>query len=89
MNQEVEKYKNSFLMLKALEEEDIELAIKAISSPDLDPLELSSILTISLMGLLKHKGSNETLKLHNRVVAAGTLNRMEQISRDNDIRERD
>lgn len=70
---------NNTTALKALEQVDEELAVKAISDPQLDGEELSEILTTSLMGYIVNKDTKEPMKLSNKVMAAGILNRMQQL----------
>jgi hypothetical protein len=60
--------------LKALEDTDKELAIKAISDPDLDRKELAELIEGSLMGKIVFKKDNTPLKLSNEVVMAGIRN---------------
>ena len=73
-----EYYKNNFLMLKALEEVDEEKAIKAISDPNLDDTELSHLLESGLMGKYSLKDGT-VLKLSNKVLAAGFLNKIKRL----------
>ena len=54
---------NNTIALKALEQVDEELALKAISDPQLDGAELSEILTTSLMGHIVNKKTKEPMKL--------------------------
>lgn len=70
-------------MLKALEEVDENLAVKAISEPNLDPKELSELLTCNLMGAIKNKETGEPMKNSNKVIMAGIRNRFNQIAREN------
>jgi hypothetical protein len=70
---------NNTTAVKALEQIDEELAIKALSDPNLDGTELSEILTTSLMGHIVNKETKEPMKLSNKVMAAGILNRMQQL----------
>jgi hypothetical protein len=69
-------------LLKVAEEIDPELAVKAISDPNLDGRELSEILTASLMGTLVDKTTGEPVKISNKVLMAGILNKLNQIERD-------
>lgn len=73
-----EYYKNNFLMLKALEEVDEEKAVKAISDPNLDDVELSHLLESGLMGKYSLKDGT-VLKLSSKVLAAGFLNKMKRL----------
>jgi len=66
-------------MLKALEEVDEDLAIKAVSEPNLNGEELNEIITTSLMGNIVNKKTNEPMKLSNKVLGAAMLNRINQI----------
>lgn len=70
---------NNTIAVKALEQVDEELAVKALSDPNLDCEELSEILTTSLMGHIVNKDTKEPMKLSNKVMAAGLLNRMQQL----------
>jgi len=70
---------NNTTAVKALEEVDEELAVKALSDPNLDGAELSEILTTSLMGRIVNKKTKEPMKLSNKVMAAGILNKMQQL----------
>jgi hypothetical protein len=71
------------LILKALEKVDLEKAVQIVSDPNLDSTQLSEILSASLMGNIKDSETDEPLTLSNKVMAAGLLNRMEQLSEDN------
>ena len=73
---------NNLTALKALEEVDKDLAIQAISNPNLDGKELSELLESSLMGRVIYKDTKEPLKLSNEVVMAGLLNKLLQINSD-------
>lgn len=70
---------NNTTAVKALEQVDEELAAKALSDPNLDGEELSEILTTSLMGHIVNKDTKEPMKLSNKVMAVGILNRMQQL----------
>lgn len=70
---------NNTTALKALEQVDEKLAVKVISDPQLDGSELSEILTTSLMGHIVNKYTKEPMKLSNKVMVAGMLNRMQQL----------
>ena len=70
---------NNTTAVKALEQVDEELAVKILSDPNLDGAELSEILTTSLMGHIVNKDTKEPMKLSNKVMAAGILNRMQQL----------
>jgi len=70
---------NNTTAVKALEQVDEELAVKALSDPSLDGEELSEILTTSLVGRIVNKNTKEPMKLSNKVMAAGILNRMQQL----------
>jgi hypothetical protein len=78
MNKRERAYNNT-TAVKALEQVDEELAIKALSDPKLDGEELSEILTTSLMGHIVNKKSNKPMNLSNKVVMAGIVNRMQQL----------
>lgn len=76
---------NNLLAMKALEETDLNLAIKAISNPKLCPVELSEILEASMLGKYVFKETNEPIKLHDTVIAAGCLNRIRQLEYNDTI----
>jgi hypothetical protein len=76
---------NNFTMMQALDEVDHKLAVEAISDPNLDGDELSSLLTTSLMGNVVNKETGEPAKLSNEVVVAGMLNRMIQLAKKSDL----
>ena len=73
---------NNSTALKALEEVDETLAIKVASDPNLDGKELSEMLTASLMGNIVNKETGEPMKLSNKVMMAGILNRMNQLDEE-------
>jgi len=64
---------NNTTAVKALEQVDEELAVKALSDPNLDGEELSEILTTSLMGHIVNKDTKEPMKLSNKVMAIPAL----------------
>ena len=70
------------ILLKVAEEVDPELAVEAISEPNLDGKELSEVLYASLMGRLVNKTTGETVKLNNKTLMAGFVNKINQIERD-------
>jgi len=72
---------NNTTALKALEEIDEGYAIEVISNENLDGSELSEILTTSLMGHIKDKNTGEPMKLSNKVLMSGILNRLNQIDK--------
>jgi 5S rRNA maturation endonuclease (ribonuclease M5) len=73
---------NNTTAMKALEQVDEELAVKVLSDPDLDGKELSEILTTSLMGHIVNRDTKEPMKLSNKVMAAGILNRIKQLEKE-------
>lgn len=76
---------DNLTMIKALEEVDEELAIKAVSNPDLDGKELSELIEYSLGGKIVLKDTMEPLKLSNKVMVAALRNRVNQIIRDKNL----
>ena len=70
------------LIVKALEKVEPELAVALVSDPKLDGTELSEILTASLMETITDSETGEPVTLSNKVMAAGLLNRMEQLSEE-------
>lgn len=60
---------NNTTAVKALEQVNEKLAIKALSDSKLDGEELSEILTTSLMRHIVNKDTKEPMKLSNKVMA--------------------
>ena len=73
---------DSFTLVKALDDVDQDKAVELVSTPNLDPKELSSVIECSLLGKVVNKESKEPLKLSNKVMAAAILNRLNQIEID-------
>lgn len=73
---------NNTTMMKALEHVDEDKAIEAISSPNLDSEELCEVLETSIMGKIVNKDTGKPMKLSDKIVMAGLLNRINQIERD-------
>ena len=74
---------NKTIFLKAVEEIDEKIAIEVVSDPNLDGKELSEILSCSLTGVIKDKITGEPMKLSNKVMVAGLLNRLNQLDKEN------
>lgn len=73
---------NNFTLVKALEEVSEDLAVELVSTPDLDPKELTNIIGTSIMGNVINKETKEPLKLSNKVLGAAIINRVNQIAKD-------
>lgn len=74
---------DNFTLMKALELEDENLAIKIISAEDLDGKELSGILATHFSKSIKSKKTGQPLQLSNKIIVAGLLNRMNQLAAEN------
>jgi len=79
----IKRIYNNTTAMKALEDVNEDLAIKVISDPNLDGEELSEILEASMMGKIVNKNSKQPMKLSNKVLMAGLLNKFQQFERDN------
>lgn len=71
---------NNFILLKTIEDVDENDAIEIVSNPNLDGKELSEILDVHFSKKLKYKDGGKPLQLNNKVVVAGMLNRLQQLS---------
>ena len=71
------------LIVKAIEEINENLAVEVISNENIDGQELSQILTDSFMGDIIDKDTKKTIKLSNKVLMVGILNRMNQLDKEN------
>ena len=70
---------DKFTTIKALELVDEDLAVQAMSDPDLDKRDLNLILNTGLMGAVVDKKTKKPLKLSNKVMQAGLLNLLKRI----------
>lgn len=73
---------NNFTVVKVFEEIDEDFAVQVISNPDIDGNDLSEMLSASIMGNIKDKNTKESVKLSNKVLMNGLLNRMNQLSKE-------
>jgi len=70
---------DKFTTIKALELVDEDLAVQAMSDPDLDKRDLNLILNTGLMGNVVDKKTKKPLKLSNKVMQAGFLNLLKRV----------
>lgn len=68
-----------FLMVYALQQTDKQKAIEAISSPDLNPDDLSALLDYAFSAKVVDKKGNQ-IKLCKEVIQAGVLNKLKRMS---------
>lgn len=73
---------NNMTLVKTVEEIDESAAIEMMSNPDIDEQELSEVLNCHFCKLIKDKDTGEPLQLNIKVVMAGLVNRMKQLSKE-------